>query len=1166
MADGVKFCTHCGIRIGLLCPTCGAPTAADSRFCGECGTALATAGVPAQPTAARAETVVPTAERRLVSVVFADLVGFTTLSETRDAEEVRDLLTRYFEACTTIITRYGGSVEKFIGDAVMAIWGAPAANEDDAERAVRAALDLVAAVAVLGEESGAEGLSARAGVLTGEAAVTIGATGQGMVAGDLVNTASRIQSAAPPGGVLVGEATRYATQAAIAYEDAGEHALKGKAEPLRLHRALRVASMRSGGQRAAGLEAPFVGRTVELRTVRDLMHGTADRSTAHLVSITGIAGIGKSRLSWELEKYVDGLVEQFWWHRGRCLAYGEGVAFSALAEMVRSRALILENEQPASAGGKLAAVVAQHVPDESERRWVEPRLRQLLALDESPSASQEDLFAAWRLFIERMTATSPVVLVFEDMHWADSGLLDFVEYLLDWSRNHPLFIMTLARPELVERRPMWGASRRNVSSLYLEPLPDPAMHDLLAGLGPGLPEPISRAVLTRAAGVPLYAVETVRMMLDRGLLAEDGGEYRATGPLEALEVPETLHALVAARLDTLEPAARRLLGDAAVLGKAFTEEALQAVSGVDPAAVRAAVEVFLRREILERATDPRSPERGHLQFVQDLLQLVAYETLGRRDRREKHLAVADFMERSGGTAGDTIEVVAAHYVEALALMPDDDTAAELRAKARQMLLQAGDRVAALGSWPDAFALFTKALRLSPDAAARGEVHEKLGLAAYFSADLALARSHYEQAITDLSGAGQASTAARVGARLGDVHVAERSYQAGIARMKEAIEVLDRDATGGRDVAALAGQLARVMYLSGSSEDPAPYVERALLVAEQLADTETLSHALNTKSHHLMNEGRHVESRALLEAALDVALRGDHHVAALRAYNNLATLLEELEDDDSLVATLDAAIALARRVGNRFWERTLSAGILPTLIAQGRWDEALVLVEQSIEDLEQGIWSAEIVLAVYIYLACGDPVSAERLIELVGEPDAHEDDQVVTNVFMARSALRRAHGRLDEAVADARAGVTAAGGLRSGYAFVARCELVEALLAAGQLDEAAAEVATMPTANPGERRPGDVARRLFFEGRLAAAGGVEPVTFVAAAEAFRELRRPFLLAVTLLEHAEWMVPNGLGDEAEPLLAEAREIFARLTATPWLERLARAEPHLAPAAAQ
>jgi class 3 adenylate cyclase len=455
--EGKKFCSECGSPLALACPSCGAPLAGTEKFCGECGAALQsqTASAASPPAAG------PTAERRLVSVLFADLVGFTTLSESRDAEEVRELLSRYFDTCKRLISLYGGTVEKFIGDAVMAVWGTPVAQEDDAERAVRAALDLVAAVSALGDEVGAPELRARAGVLTGEAAVTLGAEGQGMVAGDLVNTASRIQSSAEPGSVLVGESTKRASEAAIAYEDAGSQELKGKAEPVPLFQALRVIAGRRGEGRAAGLEAPFVGREPEFRLIRDLYHATASEQKARLVSIIGVAGIGKSRLGWEFYKYFDGLVEQIWWHRGRCLAYGEGVAYWALAEMVRMRAGIAEDEEPEAAAAKLSAALEEYVLDADERAWIEPRLQHLLGLAERSAPDREDLFSAWRLLFERLAEQGPAVFLFEDLQWADNALLDFIEYLLEWSRAYPIYVVALARPELMERRPTWGAGTRN---------------------------------------------------------------------------------------------------------------------------------------------------------------------------------------------------------------------------------------------------------------------------------------------------------------------------------------------------------------------------------------------------------------------------------------------------------------------------------------------------------------------------------------------------------------------------------------------------------------------------------------------------------------------------------------------------------------------------------
>src|SRR5712692_7626642 len=709
---GAKFCNGCGASLLGSCPSCGASNAPQARFCSECGTPLGDTALELNAAPAAATVEAPVAERRLVSVLFADLVGFTTLSESRDSEEVREIQSRYFASCRRLIELYGGTVEKFIGDAVMAVWGTPTATEDDAERAVRAALDLVAAVSALGQEVGAEELRARAGVLTGEAAVTIGAEGEGMVAGDLVNTASRVQSAAQPGQVFVGESTRRATEPAIVYEEAGTFELKGKEGLTPLWKALRVVSGVRGTLKSQGLEAPFVGRDRELRQIKDLFHTCAEEKRAQLVSVTGIAGIGKSRLSWEFYKYFDGLAQLVYWHRGRCLAYGEGVTYWALADMVRWRCRIAEEEQPDSALAKLRSALEEHILDPDERRFVEPRLAHLLGLGEHESHDRQDLFAAWRLFFERLAETYPTVLAFEDMQWADASLLDFVEYLLEWSRNCPLYVVTLARPELLERRPTWGAGQRSFTSLYLEPLSQEAMEELLTGLVPGLPDTLRDRILARAEGVPLYAVETVRMLLDRGLLVREGPAYRLTGPVEALEVPETLHALIAARLDGLTVEERRLLQDAAVLGKTFTREALAALAGAETE-IEPLLTALVRKEVLGVQADPRSPEHGQYGFLQDLVRHVAYETLSRRERRARHLAAAAHLSAAFAADEDeVVEVIASHYLAAHEAVPDADDAAEIRGKAQAMLARAGERAASLAAAAEARRYFEQAAELT----------------------------------------------------------------------------------------------------------------------------------------------------------------------------------------------------------------------------------------------------------------------------------------------------------------------------------------------------------------------------------------------------------------------------------------------------------------------
>ena len=405
---GRKFCGECGTRLSAACPACGTMNAPGTKFCGECGTGLTDAAAPAgaagpgSPAGAPNPSSSGASERRLVSVMFADLVGSTTLAEDRDPEESRELLSRYFETASETIANYGGTIEKFIGDAVMAVWGVPTAHEDDAERAVRAALELVTAVGAMTDAGSGQALQLRAGVLTGEAAATIGASGQGMVAGDLVNTASRLQSVAPPGTVLVGESTQHATSGAIAYEEAGEQLLKGKTAPVAAWRAVRVLGLRGGSGRRAAIEAPFVGREDELRLLKDLFHATARERKPRLVTIVGQAGIGKSRLGWEFEKYIDGVTQGAFWHSGRSPSYGEGDQLLGLGRDGPQRAGIAETDDPDTSREKLPGVAAQSLTDAEERAWVEPRLGGSARARGMPPGQREELFAAWRTFFERM--------------------------------------------------------------------------------------------------------------------------------------------------------------------------------------------------------------------------------------------------------------------------------------------------------------------------------------------------------------------------------------------------------------------------------------------------------------------------------------------------------------------------------------------------------------------------------------------------------------------------------------------------------------------------------------------------------------------------------------------------------------------------------------------
>jgi class 3 adenylate cyclase/tetratricopeptide (TPR) repeat protein len=1144
---GRKFCGECGSPLALVCPSCGTPNAPAVKFCGECGASL-TSSAPA----ARAEA--PTAERRLVSVLFADLVGFTTASENRDPEETRELLSRYFETARTIVGRYGGTVEKFIGDAVMAVWGTPVAQEDDAERAVRAALDLVVAVPELDQA-----LQARAGVLTGEAAVTLGAEGQGMVAGDLVNTAARIQAAAAPGTALVGEATKRASEAAVAYEDAGEHELKGKAEAARLWRALRVVANRGGERRASALEAPFVGRDRELRLAKELFHASADDRRATLVTVLGVAGIGKSRLAWELEKHIDGLAEQVWWHRGRCLAYGEGVAFWALAEMVRMRARIAEDDPEPEALVKLTAAVEQHVPDAGEREWVEPLLRHLLGLGERPQVERADLFSAWRLFLERMSDTAPVALVFEDLHWADTALLDFLEHLLEWSRARPIFVLALTRPELLERRGDFGSHSRSSSTLVLEPLDAKAMDELLDGLVPGLPDEVRTQVRERADGIPLYAVETVRMLLDRGALERDGDTLRIVAPLESLAVPETLHALIAARLDGLEPEEREALQHAAVLGKTFGARAVAALSGVDEGASTPVLDRLVRKELLTIDLDPRSPERGQYGFLQALVQRVAYETLARRERGRLHRAAAAYLEHDAGIDPDEIaEVIAAHHRDAYEADPES---ADSRGAACRWLERAGERAALLGAPDDGMRAYDDAAAIADDGRERGRLLERAGALAQMANRTSDAETRFRSAVETFTAAGDLHAAARAAASLGVVLWNLNRSDEALATLRPAFDALV-DEEHDVDIGKLAHEIARIEFFAGERERAWEHVELALDIGEEHGDLALVSHALNTKSL-LLKVSRPHERRALLREALRVAEEHDLTEAMLRAINNLIILADEVDRPDEAEELFERGVEVARARGHRgqlVWFRT---GLITNLIERGEWEEGLALGRELLAD--ENVTSVNALsAALFLGKACwerGDDEAARTWVDPVGAALRESTDHTSVGIALFAEALGElVEGRLPDAVAvllrtwDHYAAV---GDFR--IAFYAPAWAADGAALLG--DRAAAarlldRLETTPVA----------ARTRFFQAHLGRLRAAASAGEDAAADAFADAlaaarslaRNRYLLGTVLADYAAWLVDCGRSDEARPLIDEATTLFEAMDARRWLARLEAVRP--------
>jgi class 3 adenylate cyclase/tetratricopeptide (TPR) repeat protein len=1136
--EGKPFCANCGVALARSCTNCGAALLEGKPFCADCGTPVTAAEPAAAPTPSAGEG----AERRLCSVLFVDLVGFTPLAEHADPEEVRELLLRYFARAEAIIGNYGGTVEKFIGDAVVALWGAPVANEDDAERAVRAGLDVVAGVAALGREVGREGLAARSGIVTGEVAVSVGRIAEGMVTGDTVNAASRVQGAAEPGTVLVDEATWRASSGAIAYEEVGALALKGKSESVTAWRALRVVGQRKGLGRAEQLEPPFVGRDDELSLVKDLLHATQRERRARLVSVTGVPGIGKSRLAWEFVKYVDGLAETVYWHQGRSATYGAGVTFGALGEMVRMRAGINETEDADTARAQLAASVAEYVADEDERRWITPRLAHLLGLADAPTGDRDELFGAWRTFFQRIAELGVTVLVFEDLQWADAGLIDFIESILEWSRDYPIMVVTLARPELRDQRPDWGAGQRSFTSLHLDPLTDDEMTTLLEGFVEGLPAHVVAGIRERAEGVPLYAVETVRMLVDRGVLVAEGSGYRLDGELDALEIPETLHALVASRLDALPAEQRRLLQDAAVLGTTFHPDTLAAVQGVDRDALEPLLRDLVRKEFVRLETDPRSPERGQYHFVQAVVGDVALGMLSHRDRSARHLAVARHFETQGDD--ELTAVVAAQYASALRSAPEGADRDALGASAATWLRRAGDRALSLASPEQALDWYDQALEVTADEGPRAALLELAGEAASRTVDPMRADALLRAAIDLHTAAGDRDGVGRSAALLATALGNERRYAEAAELAEHAY--LELGAAGSPKVRAQLANAIASSYGQGLDlHKSLEWCETALTVAEQLGESEELARGLGTRSLALFSLGRQREALMLARGMAQLAEDAGAQVEQARAL--LAASLYVLPDDPagSLRASADAAV-LAARVGHRSIERTTLLNEAETAITIGEWDVAREVLTR-IDPVEMGgiQWVAG--LRAMLAALTGD---AEGATTLLARTEGSGGGQAFvageTTILHASSVVALALGDLDRAWRDARRAL----------------ELDPVGINASVAVADGARAATWARDHEGVRWMHDAGRSL--RGRWVAAvqqtieAGVAALEdrrdeaaagYRVALDGWRALDCPLQLALAGVDAALLLGPDALPEAT----AEAEAILTRLGATTFLDRL-------------
>jgi class 3 adenylate cyclase len=899
----------------VTCARCGQENPEGARFCNACGSDLGPAAEE------RLE------ERKVVTVLFADLVGFTSRAEQMDPEEVRSLLRPYHARLRDELERFGGTVEKFIGDAVMAVFGAPVAHEDDAERAVRAGLAI--RDWILDEQAE---LQLRIGVNTGQALVSLDARpdeGEGMVAGDVVNTAARLQSNAPVNGILVGQTTWRATRDAIDYREAEAVQAKGKAEPVTAWEAVE-ARARVGVDISGRVRTPFVGRQRELDALLDAFERARSVRSAQLVTLVGEPGIGKSRLVYELFQAVEHDPELVYWRQGRSLPYGEGISFWALGEMVKAHAGILETDTEEEAERKLQDVVAQTVaPDDVD--WTLTHLRPLAGVDDDAggrTASQDEAFAAWRGFLEGIADQSTLVLVFEDLHWADDGLLDFVDHLVDWATRVPLLVVGTARPELLTRRPGWGGGKTNALTLSPAPLSREETTELVHALleRAAIPADVQATLLERSGGNPLYAEEFVRLLDERA---------------EGIGLPETVQGLIAARLDVLDREEKELLQDAAVLGRVFWVGGL----GHEREAAEAALHLLERREFVQR--ERRSTVAGETEYAfrHALVREVAYEQIPRAQRGEKHRRVADWLETLGRPE-DLAELLAHHY---LAVLDYSEPDGDLATRAARALGEAGDRALALNAYTAAAGFYRRALEVAGDED-RGRLLYGLGSTLAALAD-AEAVDRLAEASASLHAAGDVEMAAEAETSLAQIAWNTGDAAGVAAHFQRALELVRERPPSAAHARAL-GQAARFQMLAGSRTEAIETGVRAERMAAELGLHAVRADVLATigTARGDMGDPR---GDADLELAIELAEAASAPLALSRAINNLAFRYGnvDLRRSHALMVRNYETMQRYGHIEQIWWAR---GQLADTAFETGRWDEALEHADAVIAFVEAGM--------------------------------------------------------------------------------------------------------------------------------------------------------------------------------------------------------------------
>jgi class 3 adenylate cyclase/tetratricopeptide (TPR) repeat protein len=862
----------------------------------------------------------PRRERKVVTVVFCDLVGFTARAESMDPEDVEAVLRPYHERVRAELERHGGTVEKFIGDAVMALFGAPTAHEDDPERAVRAAL-------AIREFALEEELELRVGITTGVALVSLDArpdAGEGMASGDVVNTAARLQSAAPVNGILADETTYRATRGAVDYEQAEPVDAKGKAEPVRVWTAVAARS-RFGVDVAHEARSELVGRERELGVIRDAFERARHERTPQLLTLVGIPGIGKSRLVYELQRLVDADAELITWRQGRCLAYGDGITLWALGEIVKAEAGVLEQDTPAEIAAKVSQTVEDTLAGTGDEARVEIHLLALLGLAGEAQLGgdrRNEAFAAWRRFLEGLAEQRPLIVVVEDIHWADESLLDFLDELVDWVTDVPLLVVATARPELLERRPGWGGGKLNATTLALSPLSDAQTAELIGGLlgRPLLAAEAQQTLIERAGGNPLYAEQFVEL-------------YAEQGSTDELPLPETLQGIIAARLDGLPDAEKSLLQDAAVVGKVFWASSI----GRDPDAATAFLHSLERKGFVRRQRRSSLEGESEFAFAHALVRDVSYGQIPRADRAQRHRAVAEWIGSIGREA-DHAEMLAYHWSSALELVRasggDDD---DIARRTRLALRAAGDRALALNSFPVAAAQYDDALALWPDDdPERPELLFRRALALHWAYDEARQLAALEEARDALLAVGDSERASEAESYLARVFWDRGEHQE-VGRHLARAEELAGESVSAASARVLAFS-GRIREIAGEEDEGRMRAEAAFAMATELGLDELRAHALTTigMAKNAESDGSGIPD---MERALEIALAADSPVAA-SITNNLAVFATLAGEFPRVAELYTEAARLAERYGDASSVRFIRGNRLWIDYMLGHWERAL----------------------------------------------------------------------------------------------------------------------------------------------------------------------------------------------------------------------------------